>query len=292
MATRTLSGKPAVMRAARCHRSTCSRRRAAIFAQATNSQQPTPTLTPLTRPASNPTPSVQPPSTAWWKTFASEMDTQAMNLARSRAFVHRAAAAEQYAAAARHAAAVSSLVAANSATQIQASLADAVNADDFPRAAALRDAALLRLRGWWRVTAHGSDPWGHLVHVTEGYGRLSARAYSAAHLAELHGWQDDTFFNTEGGAVAVEEGGVPLFEVMLTHTPDGAPQCWLLAEEFSLISALCAALDLVSVAFSCDVPRSGAVRGDKRATASMDVSSALCGHASAQLGAIFSHPPL
>ena len=63
-------------------------------------------------------------------------------------------------------------------------LAAAVTAEDYGRAAELRDAGCAGLVGWWASRAEG-DPAGHLLRIAPDFGRYSAIMYTPRDFAEL-----------------------------------------------------------------------------------------------------------
>ena len=131
-------------------------------------------------------------------------------------------AAQDYAAAATLAARAQTLQSQDALAVAHSAIDAAVARHDFACAAALRDSAMLRLRGWWSVAPDSTDPQGHLLHVSESYGRLRARAYSPRQLAEAHGWHEGAQMQRSEARLPLEATGVPLFDVMLRQTSNGA----------------------------------------------------------------------
>ena len=62
---------------------------------------------------------------------------------------------------------------------------DALQSEDYARAARLRDQAAVGLPGWW-VTDNKGDPEGHLLHITTTFGRYVGFAFTPLELAEAH----------------------------------------------------------------------------------------------------------
>ena len=59
-----------------------------------------------------------------------------------------------------------------------------MKAEDYGRAAELRDAGCAGLMGWWVSRAEG-DPGGHLLRVAPSYGRYTCQMYTPREFAEL-----------------------------------------------------------------------------------------------------------
>jgi hypothetical protein len=169
--------------------------------------------------AASPTPSSPLPATSL---AAAAVDAKSAELARLQACIQWAVAEEAYGQAAALNRRASALQAADALTQLRAAMSSAVAAQDYAGAAALRDASYRGLLGWWRVTADGQDAWGHLVHISEAYGRLAARGYTPSHIADMHGWRQESPYRSSVGNANVSEAGLPLFEIVFYHDSEGA----------------------------------------------------------------------
>lgn len=63
-------------------------------------------------------------------------------------------------------------------------LQQALEQEDYARAAQLRDSGCAGLVGWWHSRAE-DDPVGHILRIAPDFGRYTAVKYSAQDLAEL-----------------------------------------------------------------------------------------------------------
>lgn len=167
---------------------------------------------------------------------AAAVNAAATELARLQVRIHGAAAAEEYGRAATLRRRATALQTADPLTQLRAALSAAVTAQDYAGAAALRDASRCGLIGWWRVAPDGCDVWGHLVHISDEYGRLAARAYTPSHIAGIHGWRQEIPYCSSLGNATVAEAGVPLFEIVFYRGDDGASRAITIAQSLRQLS--------------------------------------------------------
>ena len=63
-------------------------------------------------------------------------------------------------------------------------LQQAVEQEDYAKAAELRDSGCAGLLGWWHSRAE-DDPVGHILRIAPDFGRYTAVKYTAQDLAEL-----------------------------------------------------------------------------------------------------------
>lgn len=56
---------------------------------------------------------------------------------------------------------------------------------EYEEAARLRDQGMSGLLGWWRGKSSNDDPYGHIMQVTQGFGRYTAIAFSPRDLDKV-----------------------------------------------------------------------------------------------------------
>ena len=60
---------------------------------------------------------------------------------------------------------------------------EAIQKEDFSRAAALRDEGGAGLVGWWVANPASEDPQGHLLRIQPSFGRYLGMTFSARDVA-------------------------------------------------------------------------------------------------------------
>jgi len=132
-----------------------------------------------------------------------------------------AAAAEDYARAAELREAVRALEGRDALARVREELAGAVEREDFGAAAALRDASGGPLEGWWVGKGLEGDPVGHLLHVEAGFGRWVGTACTARDLAAQQSLEPPPLKGAAGTVRSLEEAVASPDELLDLPPPGG-----------------------------------------------------------------------
>jgi hypothetical protein len=97
---------------------------------------------------------------------------------------------------------------------LRADQATAVEEQDFVRAASLQKARLAALLGWWQIAPDKKDVRGHVLHVSEAYGKLVGRVYSASDLAKILGCTPENKLGLSPSPQLKSQLGTTVFEVI------------------------------------------------------------------------------
>ena len=133
-----------------------------------------------------------PSSTSWPAWLAHFVAMDALAQLSSVAGETRDTAAEEEdftVAAAAHATTVR-LARRDTVREVGIELFEAIAAEDYAAAAALRDAGGAGLVGWWASAPTPADPAGHLLRVAPRYGMYEGSLFRASDIAEAAGWGD------------------------------------------------------------------------------------------------------
>ena len=163
---------------------------------------------------------------AIWHEYADHLDAQQHRLEVLRESRDSAAAEEDFFAAAAFAQQAEDLESSDSLKRLRRAQADAIAAEDFEKAAQIHQARLGALCGWWHVSPGQADAWGHVLHVSESYGKLTGTAYSAADLVKVFGCTPDNQMRAKLNPELLGSVGATIFEVCITALQgSGAPPC-------------------------------------------------------------------
>lgn len=165
-----------------------------------------------------------PNRSAIWQEYASHLDAQQRRLEVLRESRDSAAAEQDFFAAAAFAQQAEDLESSDSLKRLRQAQADAIAEQDFARAAQIYQARLGALCGWWHVSPGQADAWGHVLHVTESFGKLTGIAYSAADLVKVFGCTPDNQMRANLDRELLSSVGAPVFEVYI-NSPDDPGVC-------------------------------------------------------------------
>lgn len=154
-----------------------------------------------------------------WHEYASHLDSQQRRLEILRESRDSAAAEQDFFAAAAFAQQAEDLESSDSLKRLRQAQADAIAEQDFAKAAQIYQARLGALCGWWHVSPGQADAWGHVLHVTESFGKLTGTAYSAADLVKVFGCTPDNQMRANLDHALLNRVGAPVFEVYV-NSPD------------------------------------------------------------------------
>lgn len=167
-------------------------------------------------------------SLQFWKGLAVQLDQREAALQSLLHERDRVARQERFSDAALLSRQVQELQSEDIVAQLRADQICAVEQQDFIRAAALKKARLVNLLGWWQIgPLDKKDVRGHVMHVSEAFGKLVGRVYSASDLAKIFGCTAENHLGVKPTPELMSRLGTAVFEVIL-HSGSGAgvlPQC-------------------------------------------------------------------
>eukprot|EP00892_Ulva_mutabilis_P008116 jgi/Ulvmu1/5677/UM024_0024.1 len=176
-------------------------------------------------PAASPAPAlrselahVEAPATdaAAWHEYAGHIDAQQRRLDMLLESRDSAAAEEDFFAAAAFARQAEEVQMTDSLRRLRQAQADAIADQNYDQAAQIYQARLGALCGWWQVSPGQEDVWGHVLHVTERFGKLTGTAYSAADLVKVFGCTPDNQMRAALNPGMLANVGETIFEVYIT----------------------------------------------------------------------------
>lgn len=168
----------------------------------TSSTNPSPSPSNINNPSlSSPLPSLTEDSWPEWLAFFDSLDELAEQGEEIEERLEQAVAAENYSLASQLSAELRELTAQDHVEVASQALQQALETEDYQRAAALRDRAGLGLLGWWagkssttttttttstdNESTNSDNDHGHLLYVSKDFGRVVGEAFSAKDLASL-----------------------------------------------------------------------------------------------------------
>lgn len=154
-----------------------------------------------------------------WHEYANRLDIQQRRLDMLLESRDSAVAEEDFFAAAAFAGQAEELQATDSLRRLRQAQADAIAEQDYTKAAQIYQSRLGTLCGWWQVSPGQADVWGHVLHVTEQFGKLTGRAYSAADLVKLFGCTPNNQMRASLNKDMLSSVGETVFEVYIA-APD------------------------------------------------------------------------
>ena len=167
-------------------------------------------------------------SIQFWEALSTHLDEQNAELQSLVAERDSAAKQQRFSDAAHLSQKIQEIRSTDSLAELRADQACAVAQQDFRRAAALQahlGPALGALPGWWQTSTHKTDIRGHVIYVSEAFGKLVGRVFSATDVTRIFGCTPDNHLGVNPSPQLMSQLGTVVFEVVLCPgSGSGVPQ--------------------------------------------------------------------